>query len=323
MNKVALITGVFGQDGSYLAEFLLAKGYTVHGITRPKDNGAWRHDFLHIAGQVIVHTTDITDLSALKDLLSEIRPTEIYNLAARSSVQDSINNPEATLIFNISSLQTILDAVQEVEPTVRIFHASSSEIFDPTAEQPLKVDSPINPTNPYGVSKAANHKAVIDYRTRLGLFAVNGILFPHESPLRDQHSFIKKCIATALEIKRGTKEFISLGQIENKRDFGDARLFVKAMWLSLQAPEATDYIISSGSAVSIKEIAEYILKKCEVPLSAIRIDESMFRHPNMPLMLGDNTETKAKLGWSYESSIFVTINDMIEFQKTITPNHEL
>ena len=323
MNKVALITGVFGQDGSYLAELLLTKGYVVHGVARDRESGAWRHEYLGITGKVTIHTIDLTDKAALTVLLTEIRPSEIYNLAAQSSVAHSIDNPEATLLFNINSVTAILESIQAVDTTIKLFHASSSEIFDPEAEQPLTVHSPIKPGNPYGVSKAANHTAVIDYRTRFGMFAVNGILFPHESPLRDVSSFINRSIATAMDIKTGTKDHLTLGQIENKRDFGDARLFVEAMWLSLQAPSAADYIISSGTAVSIREIVEYILNQYEVPRCATLIDERMFRYPNMPLMVGDNTETKATLGWSYDRPIFVTIDDMIEFHKETDKKHEL
>lgn len=313
MSKIALITGITGQDGSYLADLLLKKGYNVHGLVKPDEEACWRHNYLHIQDAIMLHECLLTDKLAVRDAIGQIKPDEIYNLAAQSLVSESIKNPEATLEFNIQSVEYLLESIIQIDNTIRFFHASSSEIFDPTATQPLTSSATIGPINPYGESKAANHLLVQNYRVNFNVFAVNGILFPHESPLRHDKSLIKTLIRSAKFIKDGGNKKIHLGQAENQRDFGNAREYVEAMWLSLQQNTARDYIISSGNPVSIMDITKYILKKFNLSEDVIKMDEALFQSPNIPIIYGDNTETIKILGWECNTSIYETIDSMIEF----------
>jgi len=318
MSKTALITGITGQGGSYLAALLLKKGYNVHGLVRPDEGVGWRHTYLGIADAVILHECILTDAEAVTDVLIKIHPDEIYNLAAQSVVSQSIQNPEDTLNFNIHSVENLLASIVQIDNTIKFFHASSSEIFDPNAQQPLTITSPIRPTNPYGVSKAENHLLVQKYRNESNIFAVNGILFPHESPLRHQKSLIKTLITSAEAIKNGSDQKIHLGQANNQRDFGNAQEYVEAMWLSLQQEDAHDYIISSGTPVSILDISEYILKKFDLPLDIIKIDKALFRSPNTPIIYAENNVTRNTLGWTCNIGIYETIDTMIDFKELRT-----
>lgn len=314
-TKTALITGITGQDGSYLSHLLLREGYRVYGTTHRDDPDRSRLVQLGVDQKITLITGDLTDSKHVCELLEDIQPHEVYHLAAQSLVSTSLNDPHETLHCNIDSILNICVAIQQINQSIRLFNASSSEIFSPTTTMPLKPDSPIGPTNPYGISKAAGHLLVKFYRLQHGLFAVNGILFPHESPLRQPASFVKSTISQALEIAaRGAGE-IRLGQVENLRDYGDARRFVEAMWRSLQIESARDYIISSATPCSIRDIASYILKKTGVPNEAIIIDKSLFRSPNITEAWGDNTETKELLNWQYDTDFTTVLDEMITNQK--------
>ena len=322
-KKVALITGVYGQDGSYLAALLSKHGYTVHGVVRPHSQKSWRHAYLQIEGKVTIHECDLENQPAVTGLIEVVQPTEIYHLAAQSSVPVSLQHPAQTLRFNTLSVLNLLESIRLINTNIKFFHASSSEIFDPAADQPLTAFSPIRPANPYGISKATSHLMVQQYRKIFGLFVVNGILFPHESPLRQPDSFIKKLIQSALSIKNGSGDSVRLGQVSNQRDFGDASNYTQAMLLTLQVETPDDYIISSGNPVSIKDIAEYVLKKYELPFDAMYSDPTLFRHPNAEVVYGDNARTQETLGWKPSTSIFETIDRMIEFEEIYPrPNYE-
>jgi GDPmannose 4,6-dehydratase len=316
MKNVALITGITGQDGSYLSVLLLQKGYTVHGTSRTAVNSnIVAHQTLGISGQVTLHQVNWEDLVAVTNLINHVNPTEIYHLAAQSSVLTSQTDPYTTLRYTTLSTLHILETIRTQAPSIRFFHASSCEIFDPAAAQPLSITSPIKPSNPYGTAKLMAHNLVLSYRSNFGIFGVNGILFPHESPLRAPQSFLKATIQRAVKIAHGKKETIRLGQIENERDFGSATDYVVAMWLSLQMPVSADYIIASGQAVSIKTIVEYVLHSLRLPLNAYVIDEALWRIPNAPIIYGDITETTRMLEWQPEQTIYATIDTMIEFEK--------
>ncbi len=314
MKKVALITGITGQDGSYLAQLLLAKDYEVHGTTRKAAETALGLTHLNLTNSVTLHTCALEELTPVENLLTIIKPTEIYHLAAQSSISDSLKNPITTVNFNSTSTLNLLETLRKHNLTTKLFHASSSEIFDPEASSPLSSHSPIKPIHPYGVSKAAAHFLVQTYRNTYGLYAVNGILFPHESPLRDRNTIIKMFVAQAKAIQAGTATDFFLAYPDNLRDIGDAESYVQAMWHSLQSPVADDYIICSGDIISIRSIAETILAKYGLDTSCLKIDNTLVREPNIPVIFGDAKETEKKLGWRNQTSLFETIDKIIELE---------
>jgi len=318
MQKKALITGIAGQDGSYLAKLLLCKGYRVHGITRKDTNSLEHHKHLGIDGACHLHHTDVTNLIAISSLVNELQPEEIYHLAAQSSVAESFKSPYPTIYFNTISTLTLLEAIRTGNAEIKFFHASSSEIYGNNPSQPLAITSPINPTTPYGVSKASAHLMVKNYRKDNNLYAINGVLFPHESPLRHAGSFTKSLIRQALAIKNGRSHPIILGQIENKRDFGNAQEYVLAMWLALQAEMANDYVIGTGVATSIKSIAEYVCAAVGIPYTVITTDSRSHTEP-ITTIIANPTEASKQLDWSASDTIYATIDSMILFEKMAKP----
>ena len=322
IKNIALITGITGQDGSYLAAFLLDKKYEVHGITRNLTETHWRHDYLGITDALMLHAANLEDEMAIRTLLADIQPTEIYHLAAESSVAASLADPYPTLRFNIQSTLALLNATRAINSNIRFFNASSAEIFDANVTQPLTLESPFKPNTPYGISKLTGHTLVQKYRHHSNLFAVNGILFPHESPLRLETSFFKSVIRNAVACKRGTKHAITLGYIDTERDFGDATQYVKVMWKSLQVIRADDYIIATGIPTSLRVLVMYIMDKLELPASLLETT----RDANRPLpktIYGDPTETCQKLDWTYTGDVFATIDAMIAFETVRTSTDTL
>lgn len=313
MEKIALITGITGQDGSYLAKLLLTKGYLVHGTSRTPKAKNWRHHELSISKQLTINECDLTDRDAVITLITTIQPTEIYHLAAQSSVSESFTVPYETFCQNTLSTLTLLEVVRAIDINIKIFNASSSEIFDQFAPQPLSLTSPRLPASPYGISKLAGHMLVEQYRTTFRLFAVNGILFPHESPLRQPNSFIKTVIRKAIACTQNEQGNIALGYIDTERDFGYAASYVEMMWRSLQAQTATDYIIATGQTTSLRTIVEYIAKKLNLPQTTIT--SSPIQQSTLPTSIyGDITDTTAKLGEFPITNLYATIDAMIEFE---------
>jgi GDPmannose 4,6-dehydratase len=312
MPKKALITGIAGQDGSYLAKLLLQEGYQVYGITRTNESPLWRHAYIGITDRPKLCQLDLTNLEAVRSLVAELQPEEIYHLAAQSSVAASLKSPYTTLHFNTISTLNLLETITQVNPAIRFFNVSSSDIFSATAPQPLTIDSPIAPLTPYGVSKASAHLMVQSYRQSSRLFAVNGILFPHESPLRQPVAFTKSLIRQAIEIKNGSPALITLGQTKNKRDFGSAEEFVFAMWQSLQVTTANEYIIGTGTATSITDIAEYVCDKVGIPRTVLMTDSRAITEP-ITTIVAETTDTLRLLKWSAGGTIYKTLDEMIEF----------
>lgn len=314
MKKVALITGITGQDGSYLAKFLLTKDYEVHGTCRIADTKNQNFSYLGIEEKIIVHPIDLANYDEVNTLLKTIKPDEIYHLAAQSSIPESIKNPLQTIQFNISSTLNLVDVIRNNNLPTKIFHASSSEIFDPNTESPLTTHSPIRPVHPYAVSKASSHFIVQTYRKNYNLFAVNGILFPHESPLRRTGSLITSLITQAEAVSSGRAEKIFIAELDNIRDIGDARSYIEAIWLSLQTDIPDDYIICSGSQIAIKDIVNFVLSEYKLDYYCIEINNSLVRQPNIEKIFGDSSETKQKLGWANSISINETIRSIIGFK---------
>lgn len=311
MPKIALITGIAGQDGSYLAQLLLSQGYIVHGITRDESPNLWRHEYLEINGKCNLHTIDLTDAHTVQHLITDIVPHEVYHLAAQSSVAASIQNPVPTLHFNTLSTLYLLQACRAADSTIKFFHASSSEIFDLQASAPLSLQSPIRPHSPYGAAKAAAHFLTTSFREHAGLFAVNGVLFPHESPLRHEGAFTKSLVRQAVAIKNGGSNPIVLGQIDNERDFGSAEEYVHAMWLALQSESARDYIIGTGKSTTIREISYYVFTLLGLDRSLIQSQTA--KAPNA--IYADTTETEIQLGWKAGGTIYQIMDDMVDFEK--------
>jgi len=313
MKKVALITGINGQDGSYLAQFLLSKNYEVHGTVRNENTSLWRLTYLGIRDVVSIHHCSLQNTADIEALISSIKPTEIYHLAAQSSIPLSKTEPEMTLSFNYFSTLSILEYVRKSSAATKVFHASTSEMFDPNAPSPITKNSPLKPIHPYGASKAACHLLVQSYRNSFDLYVVNGILFPHESPIRNRGTFLEYIISQAKKVASGEASTITVGEPQNIRDFGDARSYVKAMWHSLQASTSDDYTICSGAPLSIQEILDFVIAQYKLNPKCIKIDNTLVRQPNIPIIYCDPTETTQKIGWKNSISIFETIESIIMF----------
>ncbi len=310
--KRALITGITGQDGAFLSQLLLDKGYEVFGLTRSENPDLEKLAYLGITERVKVSQCDLLDTVKLGSVIRETKPDEIYNLAGQSSVNHSFTNPEETLRFNTNSVLNLLEAIRTINPTIRYYQASTSEMYGGKTEMPITEYSVIDPSNPYGVSKAAGFFMTKNYRETFGLYAVNGILFNHESHLRAPEYFVRKLIITAIRISKGADEYVHLGQADNKRDFGYSPKFVEAVWLSLQAEKPSDYVVCTGSAVSIQDVTEHVLGRFGVPTDRIRIDERLFRHPNVPVIFGDASRAEKELGWKHDMDFFQVLDVLID-----------
>lgn len=310
--KKALITGITGQDGAYLSKLLLEKGYKVFGTSRKKTPDTSKLAYLGLEDKVKIYTCNLADKAEVHALIDEVRPNEIYNLAGQSSVNYSYQHPDETLRDNILSVLNLLEAICIIDPAIRIYQSSTSELFGNKTKMPINEDSIIDPANPYGVSKAAGYFMAKNYRETFGIFAANGVLFNHESHLRDEKYFMRKLIRTAIAISKGADEYVYLGQQHNTRDFGYSPNYVESMWLMLQAQNPSDYVICSGQPVSIRSIAEHVLGRFGVSTDRIKIDPALFRTPNVPDIYGDNSKAKSELGWQYDLDFFQVLDILID-----------
>lgn len=313
MSKTALITGITGQDGAYLAQFLLNKGYNVVGLARSYNQDNIRGlKYLGIENEVTIRECDLLDLSNIITIFNEFKPDEIYNLASQSSVGLSFSQPAGTINFNIISVINILEAIRTVSQHSRFYQASSSEMFGNVENLPLYEYTKIHPTSPYAISKAAAHWSVINYRESYGIFASCGILFNHESYLRSPNFFVKKVIAQALKIKNGEQKTLKVGNLDIKRDFGYAPDYVKAMWLMLQNDSAKDYVICSGKSIYLRDIVNYVFDKLKIDRNKIEVDRKLFRPNEIQNIYGNNEKAKRELGWEYNKNFFEVLDILIE-----------
>ncbi|MFC1752039.1 GDP-mannose 4,6-dehydratase [Thermoproteota archaeon] len=321
MSKKALITGITGQDGSYLVEFLLEKGYEVHGIIRRASlfNTA-RIDHLYHSpqtknGNMTLHYGDMTDSSNLNRILEKVQPVEIYNLAAQSHVKVSFELPEYTADVNAVGTLRFLDAIKESGLKPRFYQASSSELYGKAAEIPQTEKTCFYPRSPYAISKLYAYWAVVNYREAYGLHASNGILFNHESPRRGGTFVTQKISAAAAAILKGSQDKLYIGNLDAKRDWGYAPDYVEAMWLMLQKPEPDDYVIATGESHSVREFIEATFACIDIPIvwkgkgekekginkktgkPIIEIDPRYFRPTEVDYLCGDASKAKKKLGW--------------------------
>jgi GDPmannose 4,6-dehydratase len=317
--KTAIITGISGQDGAYLAKFLLGKGYKVLGLIRPNRNQELSGlNFLGIEEDVELQELDLLNQLAVEKLIGAYQPDEFYNLAAQSSVGVSFKKPVVTFEFNTISVINILEAIRLKSPETKYYQASSSEMFGNIGEEnlPLKESVLFHPASPYGISKASAHWITVNYREAYGVKACCGILFNHESCLRGENFVIKKIIRTALEIKEGKKEVLELGNLAVQRDWGYAPKFVEAMWLMLQQNEFNEYLICSGQFTSLKNIAEKVFKQLELDFGKhVKVDQSLMRNVELDIIYGDNSKAKSELGWDYDISLDQLIDKLISDEK--------
>lgn len=313
MQKTAIITGITGQDGAYLSQLLLTKGYRVVGLLRPDAKESYFGlEYLGIADKVILEKCGLLDVEKLERIIKKYAPDEVYNLAAQSSVGVSFENPYETINFNILSVLNLLEIIKKTNNKIRFYQASSSDMFGNTDILPVTEKSILHPTSPYAISKITGHHMTISYREAYGLFACSGILFNHESYLRGNNFFVKKVIRTAIDISKGKENELRVGDIELKRDFGYAPDYVKAMWLMLQAEEPKDYLVCSGEPVSLKEIIYYVFEKLGIDKDKIIIDKSLFRPNDIKIIYGDCKGAKDELGWEYNKSFFDVLDILIK-----------
>ena len=346
MNKVAFITGITGQDGAYLTEFLLKKGYIVHGLKRRTslfntDRIDHLYEDPHVKNQkFILHYGDMTDSTNLIRLIKEIQPDEIYNLAAMSHVRVSFDMPEYVADVDGIGTLRILEAIRllGLEKKTKIYQASTSELYGLVREIPQKETTPFYPRSPYAVAKMYAYWITVNYREAYGIFASNGILFNHESPIRGETFVTRKITRAASKIALGIQDKFYLGNLDSKRDWGHAKDYIRMMWMILQAKKAEDWVIATGKTTSIRDFVKMafnyvgielefrgsglsekaVIASCsnptyqlEIGREVLSIDPKYFRPTEVDLLIGDATKAKEKLGWKPEIELEVLVNDMM------------
>jgi len=305
MTKKALITGITGQDGSYLAEFLLRKDYIVHGLIRRSSSfNTQRLDHLyedpHEPGaRLFLHYGDLTDGTGLREILTRVRPDEVYNLAAQSHVRISFDQPVYTAQVDGVGTVRLLEAIRDTGLNTRFYQASSSEIFGKVADVPQNENTPFHPRSPYGCAKVFSYWQTVNYRESYGMFACNGILFNHESARRGETFVTRKITRAATRIKEGLQDKLYLGNLDAKRDWGFAGDYVDAMWRMLQQPAPDDYVVATGETHSVREFVEEVFGLLDLDWQAhVATDPRYFRPAEVDLLLGDATKARTRLGWS-------------------------
>lgn len=312
MAKKALITGITGQDGSYLADFLLEKGYDVYGMVRRSSSEKFDR-IKHIRDKLHIEQADLLDQYSIIKLLEEVQPDEIYNLAAMSFVPTSWNQPVLTAEFTATGVTRMLEAVRAVNPRIRFYQASSSEMFGKVKEIPQSEKTPFHPRSPYGVAKVYGHWITVNYRESYDIFGVSGILFNHESPRRGLEFVTRKVTNTAAKIKLGLAKELRMGNLDAKRDWGFAGDYVKAMWLMLQQTDPDDYVIATGETHSVKELVETAFSYLEMNYKDfVVIDERFIRPAEVDLLIGDNSKAKEKMGWKPDVNFENLVKMMVD-----------
>ena len=297
MRKTAIVTGITGQDGSYLAEFLLRKGYQVHGTVRRTSTGNTNR-IAYLKGQIDLHEADLTDSHSLIRLVSEIRPTEIYNLAAQSFVPTSWHEPVFTADVTGLGVTRLLDSIRLIDPSIKFYQASSSEMYGKVQETPQTERTPFYPRSPYAVSKLYGHWATVNYRESYNLFACSGILFNHESPRRGLEFVTRKITHTVAQIRLGLANELRLGNLNAQRDWGFAGDYVRAMWLMLQQDEPDDFVVGTGETHSVREFVDAAFSHVGLRWQDhVVIDREFFRPAEVDLLVSDCEKARSVLGW--------------------------
>jgi len=312
MGRRALVTGITGQDGSYLAELLLEKGYDVTGMVRRSSApNLWRIE--HILDRIQLRPADLLDQLSLIKLIDDVRPHELYNLAAMSFVPASWDQPMLTGEYNSQGVTRVLEAVRQVDPGIRFYQASSSEMFGKVREVPQTELTPFYPRSPYGVSKVFAHYITVNYRESYDLFAVSGILFNHESPRRGLEFVTRKVTDGVARIKLGMADALSLGNLEARRDWGFAGDYVRAMWLMLQEAQPDDYVVSTGESHSVRDLVQVAFDHVGLEWNAyVRQDPNMLRPAAVDHLVGDSSKARQKLGWKPDVDFQTLVRMMVD-----------
>ena len=312
MSGTALITGITGQDGAYLAKLLLEKGYQVHGVMRRSSTQTLER-IADIRDEIAIHQGDLLDQLSLIRLLEETEPTEVYNLAAQSFVPTSWSQPILTGETTGLGVTRVLEAIRQVNPKIKMYQASSSEMFGKVQETPQTETTPFYPRSPYGVAKVYGYWITINYRESYDLFASNGILFNHESPLRGLEFVTRKITDGVARIKLGLQKELLLGNLEAKRDWGFAGDFVNAMWLMLQAEEPGDFVVATGEQHSVREFCEIAFSTVGLSLDDyVGIDPRFYRPAEVETLLGNPAKAKSELGWEPQVTFEQLVTMMVE-----------
>ena len=298
MSKRAIITGITGQDGSHLAELLLSKGYEVVGtVRRASAPNFWRVQ--HLLDRITIKPADLLDQLSIIRLVDEVRPHELYNLAAMSFVPASWDQPMLTGEFNAQGVTRVLEAIRHVDPSIRMYQASSSEMFGKVRQVPQNEDTPFYPRSPYGVSKVFAHYITVNYRESYDLIAVSGMLFNHESPRRGLEFVTRKVTDGVARIKAGVSDTLSLGNLDAHRDWGFAGDYVKAMWTMLQRDRAEDYVIATGISKSVRDLVEVAFGHAGLEWRRhVKLDPKLIRPAEVEHLIGDATKARMQLGWA-------------------------
>ena len=312
MSRRALITGITGQDGSYLAELLLAEQYEVHGIVRrPLGEGCWR--IAHIQDRLKLHHADLLDEWSLLRLLESVQPDEVYNLAAQSFVPTSWSQPLLTGEVNALGVARLLEAVRQVNPRIRFYQASSSEMFGRVRQEPQNEDTPFWPRSPYGAAKAYGHWIAVNYRESYDLFVCSGILFNHESPRRGLEFVTRKVTDAAARIKLGRATTLRLGNLEALRDWGFAGDYVRAMWQMLRQDKPGDFVVATGVKHSVRDLVELAFAHVGLdPTKHVETDPSLLRPAEVTTLCGDASRARAALGWEPRVSFAELVRMMVD-----------
>jgi len=314
--KLALITGITGQDGSYLAELLLEKGYEVHGIVRrvaieDPEHRLWR--ILHLTDRLKLHAASLESLPSIYRVFQLVRPDECYHLAAQSFVTYSFEDEFSTLNANINGTHHVLSALRDCASQCRFYFAASSEMFGKVAEMPQSEKTPFHPRSAYGISKVAGFHLTRNYREAYGIKASSGILYNHESPRRGFEFVTRKISSHAARIKLGLAKEVHLGNLESRRDWGHAKEYVRAMWMMLQQDEPEDYVIATGEQHSVREFAEVAFGRMGLDYrDHVVIDPQLMRPAEVETLLGDATKAKRQLGWSYTVKFTDLVHEMVD-----------
>lgn len=315
-NPIALITGITGQDGSYLAEFLLDKGYDVHGIVRRialEDQEHRMGRVRHLVDRLQLHPASMESYPSIYNVVKTVQPDEVYHLAAQSFVEISFQDAFSTLNTNINGTHYVLAALHDLKPDCRFYFAGSSEMFGKVAEVPQKETTRFHPRSPYGISKVAGYDLTRNYREAYNLHASSGILFNHESPRRGFEFSTRKITSHVARIKLKQTDHVTMGNLDSKRDWGHAREYVRAMWLMLQQPEPDDYVIATGETHSVREFVEIAFSHVGLDYEEyVQMDPRFLRPAEVELLIGDANKAKEKLGWSYDVSFKDLVIEMVE-----------
>lgn len=316
MKKRALITGVTGQDGAYLAEFLLQKGYEVHGIVRRSSHlGVADHRlrWLGIHREVTIHDANMSDITSLIRAVSEVRPDEFYNLAAQSFVATSWAQPILTANITALGVTNALEAIRLIKPDTRFYQASSSEMYGMIQQPEQTETTPFYPRSPYAVAKLYGHWITVNYRESFGMHASSGILFNHESPLRGAEFVTRKVTDGVARIKLGLADKLQLGNIDAKRDWGHARDYVRAMWLMLQQETPDDYVVATGRTTTVREMCRIAFEHAGLDMTKhLVVDPALFRPSEVDVLLGDPSKARQVLNWVAEISLERLIQEMVD-----------